>query len=298
MPLKVNDEIIDPSLIDEEFSLIKSHYESLAQVSCCERDDEFLGYAKENIIKRILLAQEAESKGHSVLKAEVDEALEKLKEQQGGEDSFFSQNELSPEAEAMLRQDLATRIRLEKYIDSICGPNPDPTEEDVESYYHKHIDDFKTEEEIRASHIFKSLRQAENKVDLYNEFREIRRRATQGEDFDQLAREFSDKPEEEIDLGFFKQGEHLDEFETITFSMEVGEISPIFSSHWGYHLAKVTDRRPPEPQPLEELREQLKTLMVEDHRRDRIDQHTEKLKETARIEDLADAEETSPDQQA
>ena len=62
MALKVNDEVIDPSLLDQEFSSIKSYYESLAQVSCCERDDEFMGYAKENLIKRVLLAQEAEKR--------------------------------------------------------------------------------------------------------------------------------------------------------------------------------------------------------------------------------------------
>ena len=57
MPLIINGETIEPGLIDSEFSQIKAFFEQQANVSCCERDDEFLGYAKENVIKRVLLAQ-------------------------------------------------------------------------------------------------------------------------------------------------------------------------------------------------------------------------------------------------
>ena len=60
MPLTINGEPVDDGLLDAEFSQIKAHFERQANISCCERDDEFLGYAKENIIARVLLSQKAQ----------------------------------------------------------------------------------------------------------------------------------------------------------------------------------------------------------------------------------------------
>ena len=291
MALTVNGELVDQNLIDQEFSSIKSYYESLAQVSCCERDEEFLGYAKENVIKRILLAQEAQKENMPVLKREVDQALEKLKEEEGGEAAFYAHTGLSKEGEKVLRKDLAAKIRLDKFIDQICGQDPEPSDADVRAYYERHLDDFMTDEEVRASHIFKSLRKSEARDEIYEELREVRRRALAGEDFEKLAQAHSDKPAEEIDLGFFKRGDHMDEFETIAFSMDVGEVSPIFSTHWGFHLAKVTGHKPPVPRDFEEIREALREIMVQERRQEKVQAFAEGLKAEATIEEAPEEEE-------
>lgn len=285
MSLNVNGETIDQSVIDQEFSSIKSYYESLAQVSCCERDEEFLGYAKENVVKRVLLAQEAKKRDLPVLKTEVDEALDKMKEEEGGEAAFYAHTGLSPEGEKLLRRDLAEKIQLDKFIDQVCGEETEPTDEEIRAYYEAHLEDFMTEEEVRASHIFKSLRKSEARDELYQELREVRRQAMAGEDFDALAKAHSDKEENEIDLGFFKRGEHMDEFETIAFSMEVGEVSPIFSTHWGFHLAKVTERKPPVPRDFDEIKEVLSQMMLQEQRQEKVQALANELKETATIEE-------------
>jgi parvulin-like peptidyl-prolyl isomerase len=292
MSLIVNGETIDQSLVDQEFSSIKAYYEGLAQVSCCERDDEFLGYAKENVIKRVLLAQEAQKGNIPVLKKEVDAALDKMKEEEGGEAAFYAHTGISEEGEKLLRKDLGAKIQLDKFLDDICGKDPEPDEADIRAYYEKHLEDFMTEEEVRASHLFKSLRKSEARDELYEELRELRRRAQAGEDFDALAREHSDKPEEEIDLGFFKRGEHMDEFETIAFSMDVGEVSPIFSTHWGFHLAKVTGRKPPAARDFDEIQEALREIMIQEHRQEKVQAMASELKQSAKIID--EEPETAP----
>ncbi len=292
MSLTVNGETIDQSLIDQEFSSIKAYYEGLAQVSCCERDDEFLGYAKENVIKRVLLAQEAQKENIPVLKKEVDAALDKMKEEEGGEAAFYAHTGITEESEKLLRKDLGVKIQLDKFLDDVCGKDPEPDEADIRAYYEKHLEDFMTEEEIRASHIFKSLRKSEERDELYGELRELRRRAQADEDFDALAKEHSDKPEEEIDLGFFKRGEHMDEFETIVFSMDVGEVSPIFSTHWGFHLAKVTDSKPPAARDFNEIKEALREIMIQEHRQEKVQAMASELREAAEV--IEDIPETIP----
>src|SRR5947209_1877549 len=83
MALIVNGKPIDDAILYSEFSSIKSYFESLGNVSCCERDDEFRGYAKQNMIARMLLADEATRRVEMPDEAEIDAAVERIKQEQG-----------------------------------------------------------------------------------------------------------------------------------------------------------------------------------------------------------------------
>jgi peptidyl-prolyl cis-trans isomerase SurA len=69
--------------------------------------------------------------------------------------------------------------------------------------------------------------------------------AMAGEDFGELARRFSDDPSRDSggDLGWFRRGEMVEEFEDAAFNMAVDQISPPVRSQFGYHVIKVTRRR-------------------------------------------------------
>ena len=60
--IRINGELIDPNLLEEAFARIKSEAEMRLQVSCCERDPEFMAKAEEEVIDSVLIAQEAESR--------------------------------------------------------------------------------------------------------------------------------------------------------------------------------------------------------------------------------------------
>jgi len=85
----------------------------------------------------------------------------------------------------------------------------------------------------------------EKRVEAVNLLAEVKK----GADFAQLAKEKSDDPgsaEEGGDLGFFKKGEMVKEFEEAAFSenLKVGEIYPeIVESDFGFHIIKKTDER-------------------------------------------------------
>ena len=81
----------------------------------------------------------------------------------------------------------------------------------------------------------------------------------------------------------------MDEFELITFSMEIDEISPVFATQWGMHLAKVTDRKEPEPIPVDQVKEEISDLIKSEKRDDKLKQYIEELREVANIIDEAKA---------
>jgi parvulin-like peptidyl-prolyl isomerase len=291
MPFIINGETIDPGLIDSEFSQIKAFFEQQANVSCCERDDEFVGYAKDNITARVLLSQAAQEKLERPSEPDIDQRLEELKEQAGGEEAFYYGLGISPDQADSIRDDVANSVWLENYINQIAGDPIEPDEASIEAHYNENLKSYTAPEEVRAAHIFKSLQKVELLDELFEELRIIRKQLLAGEDFMELAEKHSDKPIDEVDLGFFKRGDLMDEFELITFSLDVGDITPVFSTQWGLHLAKVTDRKLPAPKPIEEVREQIIEEMGAQTRDEKIKVHVEELKVDAKIEDTPEKQE-------
>src|SRR3954451_16408550 len=110
MPLLVNGRPVDADLLNAEFSSIKSYFESLGNVSCCERDDEFRGYARDNIIAKMLLAEEAERRIPAPSEADVDAEVERLRKEQG-DFQFHAMVALSPDQLEGVRGDASLNLR-------------------------------------------------------------------------------------------------------------------------------------------------------------------------------------------
>lgn len=91
--------------------------------------------------------------------------------------------------------------------------------------------------EVRASHILVStMQQAE----------QIRNDIVNGEgSFEHYAKIYSKCPSGQNggDLGYFRRGQMVPQFEVAAFNLPVGEISKPVWTQFGWHLIKVTDRR-------------------------------------------------------
>jgi hypothetical protein len=289
--LTVNGQVIEDALLDAEFSEIKAFYERQGNVSCCERNDEFLGYAKDNIISRVLLTGDAAERMPEPTPDEIREAIDRAKAEHGGEEAFYSHLGIGPGEEDVLLPEIVSGLKLDRLIAMLTGTVSDPTEEEIQTYYNTHLAEYTRPAEVRASHIFKSLERVERREEILDELRVARLAALAGADFHELARTHSDKPEDEVDLGFFKRGELMDEFEIITFSMEKGEISPVFTTPFGLHMAKVTERREPTPISLEECRESVIEAWMQEQRQERVKTHIAGLRAKAVINDDSPAAE-------
>ena len=103
-------------------------------------------------------------------------------------------------------------------------------------------------EEVKASHImiFKHGKPEEDvmsKARLDSLLREIKGAA----DFAELAKQYSEDrgtSQRGGDLGYMVAGRYPYSFEKVAFSMQPGEVSDITETRMGYHIIKVTDRRP------------------------------------------------------
>jgi peptidyl-prolyl cis-trans isomerase D len=81
-----------------------------------------------------------------------------------------------------------------------------------------------------------------------------------GADFAKLANQYT---EEEVgktrggDLDFFGRGRMAKEFEDAAFALEVGQISDVVKSPFGFHIIKVTDKKAATTRSLDEVRTQI-----------------------------------------
>jgi len=283
MPLNVNGEIVNPDWVHDEFSQIKSYHERTTHASCCERDDEFMSQAKENVIRRLLIAQEADKAVPKLSDNEIDLAIRQLKKEMGGEAQFYAHYGILPNQEDMIRPSIDQSVRVDKHVRSICG-NLEPEGDDVLiQFYQDNINKWMSEETIRCLHIYRGFRSDRNRDELYKELAAVRLTIKNEADFMQAAEKFTDKEQDEIDLGWFKRGDIMEEFEIITFSMNQGEVSPVFSTHHGFHLAFVAEKNPAKPAPFENVREEVLAEFKIERREKRLHDHVDELRKHAQV---------------
>lgn len=133
-------------------------------------------------------------------------------------------------------------------------------EDELQVYYHANAEKYVREEEVRASHILVSVAQ-EATNDQVAAARatadELLSQAKGGADFAELAKAHSadtGSAQSGGDLGFFGRGRMVKPFEEAAFSLPVGEISEPIRSQFGFHIIKVTDKKPEGQETFEEAR--------------------------------------------
>jgi peptidyl-prolyl cis-trans isomerase SurA len=153
--------------------------------------------------------------------------------------------------------------------------------------------------EIRASHILvKCAEDALPKDTLiaWNKINEYRKRALKGEDFARLAAESAkdgdpSAAENKGDLGWFSAFQMVYPFETLVYNTNKGEISQIVRTRFGYHIAKIVDKRPNQGEVLTaHIMLRLKKEMTANDSanvKKKINELYDKLKAGEKFEDLA-----------
>ncbi|MBZ0244541.1 MAG: peptidylprolyl isomerase [Cyclobacteriaceae bacterium] len=84
------------------------------------------------------------------------------------------------------------------------------------------------------------------KEEVKQKLRDIRERILKGENFNELARQFSEDPSAQMnggEMGFVGRGAMVPSFEANAFKLRKGEISQPFESPFGFHIMQLIDRR-------------------------------------------------------
>ena len=113
--------------------------------------------------------------------------------------------------------------------------------------------------------------------------RAIQQELLDGRPFEEVADQRSDCPGNGGDLGFFPRGQMVQEFDDVVFSMKAGEVSPIIRSPFGFHIAKVYERKAEGVRDLTEVRGEIEELLTRRSKEECVEQFVDGLRAKADI---------------
>ena len=193
---------------------------------------------------------------------------------------FASEVELSDEEvntfyEANLAQfDTQEKVNIAYVILSVDDLKGDVTvsDEEVEQYYTENNLLYKTAEERRVSHII--IEFGDDEAAAKAKAEALVAELANGADFATLAQENSDDTftaENGGDLDFITAGMMDEAFDDAAFSLaQVGDVSDVVETEFGYHIIKLTDIKPEEVTPLAEVSEEIRNQLATDKATDRF----------------------------
>jgi parvulin-like peptidyl-prolyl isomerase len=244
LPLRVNNELVEDEVIREEIRTLRLR---LAEAMPGEHPSTIEARAKEwardNVIERVLLRQAALSDAEPV----PAEVIEKT----GGN---------AVEAEL--------QFRIERLAIRHAGRIAPPRNKDVVDYFRHHRENMAIPEAVRAAHIVKNIDEKTTEEAALAAIRVAEERIRAGENFETVADELSDCPGRGGDLGWFPRGEMVPEFDAVAFALKPGEVSPVFRTAFGFHIAKVYQHAEERMATFEEARPQIeRQLLTEKHQK-------------------------------
>lgn len=274
MAVKVNGEIIEDAQINQEAQQIKAYYQQRGQGNIDE--DKIYEVAKENAVKRQLLMQEAREKDIEVTEEDIDREYKNIKQRYG--------NNLQNVSKEDMKEDIKDKIRYDYLLDEIVEDVEDPDEEEVKGLYQEHEEHFQKPEQVHAAHIVKQVNSKEEQQQVKSEMEDIKEKLDQGQSFEKIADKHSDCNDNGGDLGFFARGQMVQNFEDVVFKMDPGEISDVFLTQFGYHIAKVYEKKDSEQMSYEEAKEHIEDNLINRNKAQAVEEYVTDLKEEAEIE--------------
>jgi peptidyl-prolyl cis-trans isomerase C len=166
------------------------------------------------------------------------------------------------------------------------------TEEDAKKYYDENPTKFEVKEQVRASHILIKTDTTDSEADP-NQVKAEAKAKIQGlleqikggADFAELAKANSDCPSAARggDLNFFARGQMVPPFEKAAFALELGKVSDIVETQFGYHIIKVTDHKDASTTSFEQAKNSLIRQLTQNKQKELANKYIESLKAAANI---------------
>lgn len=259
--LTINGEKVTFESIKQEAERMRPHYDRMVRErNHASSDDELFAWAKENVIEGTLLKQEAAKRYAAQLK----------------------------DAEGKQKDPAQLIGRL---IEETCGNVARPADKEIKEIYEKHKQMFVSQEQVHASHIVKHVKEPGDKTKAFMIMSEAKQALDAGEAFEAVSARISDCPSNSGDLGVFPRGQMVQEFEDVIFAMQPGDTSDVFLTDFGYHIAKLHKKHPPQPLKFETVKAGIMEQMINERKQQKLNAYVDSLKKEADIQDEPESKE-------
>lgn len=228
------------------------------------------------LIERKILLGETQRLGIRVTEDELNTEMLSIKKDYPGKsftDTLITEYVRYEDWEERIRR----KLLIEKLINKVIISNISIGDEEMEKYYENHSQEFLFPEQVRARQIV---------VRTEADARDILMRLRAGEDFVKLAREKSLSPDSKKGggLGCFSKGHMPPEFDRVVFSLQIGRLSKIVKSPYGFHIFKVEEKSKARKASFHEVYERIKERLRQERAEEEYNKWLKKTKGMATIE--------------
>ena len=150
-------------------------------------------------------------------------------------------------------------------------------DEEVLEYYEQNKESFTEKEQVYLYNIL---------LETEEEAQNVLEQLKAGGDFSEIAKEKSTGPSaaQGGDLGYLTKGTIIPEIEEVVFALEVEELSEIINTDFGFHILKITEKKPETVKSFEEVKEDIIQTLLPNKQKEAFDNLLEELKGKAEIE--------------
>lgn len=268
---------------------LESKYGSTVWETEVEDGVKFKDTFKNRVLKGMIdveaVCEEAKKDGLTPSEEEIDKAFDELNKNLYANENYKKILEDLKISDTCIKSQVEKTLTIQKYTENF-DKNLKISDEEMKKYYEEHKVDY-YKDEVKASHIListvddngKELSEAKKK-EAKKKAEEVLKKAKSGEEFSELAKEYSDDPGSAAnggDLGYFTKGQMVQPFEEAAFSLKSGEISGLVESEYGYHIIKVYDKIDKQLT-FDEVKDEIKKTLTDDKYMESIEAITKKAK--------------------
>jgi peptidyl-prolyl cis-trans isomerase SurA len=222
------------------------------------------------LIGEKLLEQEVKKYEDKIDEGQVDKYIQELRQDKHLTDAQFRQQ---LQAAGMSYDELRKRARLDlekaMMIQQQVREKIEVPDADIQAAYDAHKADFTVaKERLKLAQILiavppkaspQQVAEAQKKAD------QVRARAAKGDDFNDLARKYSDDDSKSNggELGWFEPSDIMDQILAGAKPLKPGQISPVIRTSHGFHIVKLEDHEVPGVRPLNEVKAQIRAALID-----------------------------------
>jgi peptidyl-prolyl cis-trans isomerase C len=243
----------------------------------------------ESLIDRELLYQESKKKGIQVNSEEVSTQLQQIQSRYPNKEEFKKLLNNMGLSEADVQAQIERGMAIQQLIDKEVTEKIKISDEETKAFYDKNPQLFQQPEQVKASHILIKVQAdapSDQKAAARKKIEDVQQKVKKGEDFATLAKTYSEGPSgpKGGELGYFRRGQMVKPFEEAAFSLQPNETSGIVETQFGYHLIKVSDKKPAKKMTYAEVKDRLNDHLKNQKRDSEANAYIETLRKDAKIE--------------
>lgn len=219
------------------------------------------------LIDNKIAEKKAKELGIKVSDSDIDEEIKRIEQAQGlNHKQFLKMIRKNGMTYKEYRDQIKKSIERMQLVEFEVKSRIIISDKKIKQYYEAHKNEFRTGEKIRLASIVLKLNNPNSFYEMQSLMRRsqvIMSRLKAGQDFSELAEQFSEGPGSNNggDLGYFEPKELDPQLRKVVEKMRVGDISGPIMRPFGIQIIKLLDRKKAGIKPLKEVRDYIRRIL-------------------------------------